>query len=108
MEEICYGGNLKVNDDITAYSVTIYLSIGDEKEVLMSGTTEAVTGETIDTPDDLGKIYGDIIENDRIDKLSGTLNDNLWMEVETTDLDGEIETYQLQLNVTEITENIAR
>lgn len=107
-DEICYGGNLKVDPDefidIVAYSVTVYLYIDNEKEILMSNSVEDMTGGIIDAPCDIGKVSGDIIKNNDIDKL----NDNLWIEFKTTDLNGENDTYQLQLKMTEITKKTDR
>ena len=102
-DEICYGGNLEVDPDefvdIAAYSVTIYLDGNNEQYPLLSNSVVDLSGGTVNAPRDIGKIAGDIIKNDNIDQW----NDTLWIEVNTRDLNGEEDTYQLQLEVTEIT-----
>lgn len=105
-DEICYGGDLKVEPDeftnITTFSTTIYLYSDNEKDILMSDKVEDTTGGTIDVSGNIGKISGDILSDSDTDKLV----DNLWFELKTTDLDGEENTYQLQLKITKITEKV--
>ena len=89
-DEICYGGNLKVMSDdfadITAYSTTIYVD----------GEVADQTGGTIDVSGNIGKISGDVLRDGDADKLA----DNLWFELKTTNLSGEENTYQVQLETT--------
>ena len=105
-EEICYGGDLKVMSDdfsdITTYSTTIYIN-GSEKEILLSNGVDDQTGGTIDVSGNIGKISGDIL-GDSDDKLT----DNLWFELKTTNLSGEENTYQVQLETTEITKEVKK
>ncbi len=102
-DEIYYGGDLEVKpdefSDITTYSATIYLNKGNERVTLISNSFEDKTGGTIGVSGDIGKITGDIIRDSDIDKLVN----NLWFELKTTDLKGQENTYQLQLEMTEIT-----
>ena len=102
--KICYGGDLKVRSDdffdIAAYSTTIYIS-GSEKEILLSDVVNDQTGGTVDVSGSLGKVSGDIIRDSSADKLA----DNLWFELKTTNLSGEENTYQLQLEANEITKS---
>ena len=104
-DEICYGGDLKVTSDdfgdITTYSTTIYIN-GSEKETLLSNSVDDQTGGTIDLSGNIGKIYGDILKDRDADKLT----DNLWFELKTTNLRGEENTYQVQLETTEITKEV--
>ena len=104
--EICYGGDLKVMSDdfsdITTYSTTIYIN-GSEKEILLSNGVDDQTGGTIDVSGNIGKISGDIL-GDSDDKLT----DNLWFELKTTNLSGEENTYQVQLETTEITKEVKK
>lgn len=101
-DEIFYGGDLKVISDdfadITAYSTTIYIS-GSEKEILLSNSVHDQTGGTIDVSGNIGKISGDLLREGDADKLA----DNLWLELKMTNLRGEENTYQVQLETTEIT-----
>ena len=105
-DEICYGGDLKVMSDdfsdITTYSTTIYIN-GSEKEILLSNGVDDQTGGTIDVSGNIGKISGDIL-GDSDDKLT----DNLWCELKTTNLSGEENTYQVQLETTEITKEVKK
>ena len=52
----------------------------------------------------LGKISGDILRDSDADKLT----DNLWFELKTTNLSGEENTYQVQLETTEITKEVKK
>ncbi len=101
-DKICYGGDLKVMSDgfadIAAYSTTIYTN-GSEKEILLSNAVHDQTGGTIDIFGNIGKISGDFLRDGSTDKLA----DNLWLELKTTNLNGEENTYHLQLKTTEIT-----
>lgn len=105
-DEICYSGDLKVKSDefadITTYSTAIYFNMGNERESLISGGVEDKTGGTIEVSGDIGKISGDILRDSNLDKLV----DDLWFELKTTDLNGEENIYQLQLEMTEITANV--
>lgn len=98
-DEICYGGNLKVMSDdfadITAYSTTIYVD-GEEDSILLSHAVADQTGGTIDVSGNIGKISGDVLRDGDTDKLA----DNLWFELKTTNLSGEENTYQVQLETT--------
>ena len=98
-DEICYGGNLKVMSDdfadITAYSTTIYVD-GEEDSILLSHAAADQTGGTIDISGNIGKISGDVLRDGDADKLA----DNLWFELKTTNLSGEENTYQVQLETT--------
>ena len=104
-DEICYGGDLKVNAeefaDITTYSAAIYFNIGNERETLMSHSVADKTGGIIEVSGDIGQVTGDIIKDSNLDKLGH----NLWFELKTTDLNGKENTYQLQLKMTEITKD---
>ena len=106
-DEICYGGDLKVMSDnfsdITTYSTTIYIN-GSEKETLLSNGVDDRTGGTIDVSGNIGKISGDILKDSDADNLA----DNLWFELKTTNLNGEENTYQVQLETTEITKEVKK
>ena len=83
-DEICYGGDLKV--------------------MSLSNSVDDQTGETIDVSGNIGKISGDILRDSDADKLT----DNLWFELKTTNLSGEENTYQIQLETTEITKGVKK
>lgn len=103
-DEICYGGDLKVLSsdfaDITSYLTTIYIN----GSVLLSNRVDDQTGGTIDVSGNIGKVSGDILKDSDADKLT----DNLWLELKTTNLSGEENTYQVQLETTEITNEVKK
>ena len=86
--------------DITAYSTTIYVD-GEEDSILLSHAAADQTGGTIDVSGNIGKISGDVLIDGDADKLA----DNLWFELKTTNLSGEENTYQVQLETTLIAED---
>ena len=99
-EEIFYGGNLVGElSDIVAYSMTFYIQSGSNDIVLLSNSVTDMTGGTIGIAGETGKISGDILKRAEEDDLQN----NLYFELKTTNLDGEENTYQLQLTVTEVT-----
>ena len=99
-EEIFYGGNLDGElSDIIAYSMTFYIQSGSDDIVLLSNSVTDMTGGTIGIAGETGKISGDVLKRAEEDDLQN----NLYFELKTTNLDGEENTYQLQLTVTEVT-----
>lgn len=106
-EEIFYGGDLKVTDDeyfsdITSYSVKFYTMTNGETRTIMHNSVVDQTGSTINLAGDLGKMSGeDIIIGSKVEKTN-ELKDNLYFELNTTDLNGNQNTYQVQLTVTEV------
>lgn len=104
-EEIFYGGDLKANqekfDDITEYSMTFYIMSSNKKDILISNSVVDMTGGTIHISGDIGKRSG---AGTMIKELTDELKNNLYFELETTDLDGERSNFQLQLSVVEIIE----
>lgn len=102
-EEIFYGGDLEETletfNDITAYSVTFYVSSGGEENTLLSNSAVDKTGGTIDISGWTGQISGDILKSTDVPYLL----DHLYCELETVDVNGEEHEYLLQLTVTEIT-----
>ncbi|WP_252208469.1 hypothetical protein [Enterocloster citroniae] len=72
-----------------------------KKKFCFLNSVDDQTGGTIDVSGNIGKISGDILRDSDADKLT----DNLWFELKTTNLDGEENTYQVQLAATEITKN---
>ena len=101
-EEIFYGGNLDGElSDIIAYSMTFYIQSGSDDIVLLSNSVTDMTGGTIGIAGETGKISGDVLKSAEEDDLQN----NLYFELKTTNLDGEENTYQLQLTVTEVTKS---
>lgn len=85
--------------DVVAYSMSLYIQFGDEKRIILSNSVEDMTGETINFTNEIGKVSGDIINEIEIEELKN----NLFLELSTTNLNGEENEYQLQLILTEVT-----
>lgn len=104
-EEIFYGGDLEANqekfDDITEYSMTFYVMTSNGKDILISNSVVDMTGGTIHISGDIGKRSGD---GTIIRESTDELKNNLYFELETTNLGGETSNFQLQLSVVEIIE----
>lgn len=103
-DEIFYGGNLEEKQgklsDIVAYTTSFYILSDDKDRILLSNSVEDMTGETISIANELGKVSGDNIINETEIR---ELQNNLFFELRTTNLNGEKNEYQLQLTLTEIT-----
>ncbi len=102
-EETYYGGNIKSKegqlDDITAYTMTLYISTDGEKNILLSNSVVDETGGTISIDGEVGRISGDIWLKDHIEK-----DDTLCFELEATRLDGEKYICQMAPDVVKIME----
>lgn len=108
-EEVFYGGDLEVIadeyfSDIASYSTTFYTLTNGEERTIMSNSVVDQTGGSINISGDLGKMCGrDIIIGSRIE-IANELKNNLYFELNTKNLNGEQNTYQVQLTVAEITD----
>ena len=100
--EIYYGGNIKSKegklDDITAYTMTLYISTDGEKNVLLSNSVVDETGGTISIDGEVGRISGDIWLKDHFEK-----DDTLCFELEAIRVGGEKYICQIAPDVVEIT-----
>lgn len=104
-QEILYGGNLDGElSDIVAYSMTFYIQSGNDKTILLSNSVTDMTGGTIGIAGEIGKVSGDILNKAETDDLQN----NLYFELKTTNLNDEESAYQLQLEVTEVTKTQGR
>lgn len=108
-EEIFTGGDLKVTDDffnnIVSYSTTFYVMSGDKRDVILSNNVADMTGDTVNVSGDLGQISGDsAIRRIKVDDTSD-LENILYFELTTKDMNGKENVYQLQLPLSEITKN---
>ena len=108
-KELFVGGELKVTDDffnnITSYSTAFYIMSGDEKDVILSNRVTDMTGDTVSVSDKLGQISGDsTIRRIKIDDTDD-LKNLLFFELTAKDTGGKENVYQLQLSLTEVTEN---
>ena len=99
-QDIFYGGNFDGEiADIRAYSMTFYNQSGNDNIVLLSNSVTDMTGGTIAIAGETGKVSGDILKRAKADDLQN----NLYFELKTTNLNGKENTYQLQLAVTDVT-----
>lgn len=99
-EEVFYGGNVEGElPGVVSYSMTFYISSGNDDKTLLSNKVTDMTGGTISVAGETGKVSGDILKEAELDKLQN----NLYFELKTTNLEGEENTYSLQLTVTEVT-----
>lgn len=108
-KELFAGGELKVSDDffnnITSYSTAFYIMSGEEKDVILSNSVTDITGDTVSVSGKLGQISGDSsIRRIKIDDTDD-LKNLLFFELTAKDTDGKENVYQLQLSLTEVTEN---
>lgn len=78
--------------------MTFYILSGNEKKILLTNAVQDMTGGTINISGEVGKISGDIIKKAEIDEFKN----NLFFELQTTNLNGEENEYQLQMTLTEV------
>lgn len=107
-EEVFYGGNLDLKQDelfsdVTSFSTTFYTMADGEKKTILSNAVTDMTENSVNVTGDLGKISGaEALLSTKIDDVR-ELQNNLYFEITTTNLNGEEKTYQLQLSLMEIT-----
>ena len=101
-EDVFHGGDLEVLDEnvppAVDYTTEYYLAGDGEERTLLSMQSVDRTGGTLDPSGSTGAISGDL--GGRF--YDGWQND-LWLELSITDQEGQTFTYQLQLQVTEVT-----
>lgn len=101
-DEIFDGGDLHITqsgvlNEIASYSTTFYTIIDGERRTILSNSVIDQTGSAINVEGDLGKSSGKgVIIGSKVENID-ELKDNLWFELETTDLDGKENVYQIQL-----------
>ena len=102
--ETLYGGNLTVKSDafgdVAAYTVRIELDTGGEWKPLLVNTVSAADapGVSIGVSDFIGQTTGDVFGTSDAEFFPG----NLRFELDVTDLSGELHSYQMPLQVTQI------
>ena len=98
-EQEFYGGELTVTkpeifEDVTSYSTSFYtLYENGERNQFQSSTTTGETGISAPIGEELGSVS-------TTGSMIGNLEDGLWFELKTTDLNGRENTYQIQLELT--------
>ncbi len=103
-EEIFYGGDLTAKaemfSDIASYSTTFYLLSDNGNKVLLSNTVEDTEGGTVTVSGQTGKISGGKGMRTDIENMEN----NLYFELKTTDLNGNENIHQFPLSLVEVTE----
>lgn len=67
--------------------------------ILLSNIVDDQTGGTAEVSGRIGQLSGDFLTDSDADRMA----EHLWFELKTTNLNGEENRYQMQLEVTEIT-----
>lgn len=99
-QEIFYGGKLEGElSNITAYTMTFYVQSGDEKFVLLSNRAKDMSGKTVNVFGEIGVVTGDVLQAAEVSDFQ----EDLYFELNTTDLSEGENTYRMKLEVTEIT-----
>lgn len=101
-EEVFAGGDLEIVQselfaDVVSFSTTFYTMRNGEKHIILSNSVIDQTGGTVSINGSLGKASGTEIIGREVEDI-----DNLWFELETTDLNGEENVYQIQLTLAEL------
>ena len=102
------GGNLKVTEgsfsNIASYTATFYIVENDEKKVILSNSATDTTGSSVSFEGNLGQISGDGALIEAMIKDTSDWENNLYLELTTTDKSGTDNVYQLQMSLTEVTD----
>lgn len=106
-EEVFDGGDLKILredlfSDVTSYTCNFYTIVNGEKRTILSNSTVDMSGGTLNVNGDLGRASGNgILIGNKISNAKD-LEEIVWFELITTDLDGQNNTYQLPLILNKI------
>ena len=103
-EEVFDGGDLQITqpekfEEVASYSTTFYTLIDGERRIILSNRVTDQTGGSVNFSGDLGTGSASgqgILIGGKVESID-TLKENLWFELETTDLSGEENVYQIQL-----------
>ena len=112
-KEVFDGGDLRVIQNelfsnVALFSVKFYTIRNGEQRVILSNSVVDTTGSSVNIEGDLGRVSGDsIIAYNHVEGID-ELKQNLWFELKTADLNGKTQTYQIKLNLTEITDSFTR
>lgn len=106
--DVFYGGNLEGVEgeftDIVSCTTTFYVLVDGEKKTLFSNVAVDRSGGTLSFDQEIGQITGEQFIKDK----STALETNLYFELETTDKNGTTDSYQIPMNVVEVTKDISR
>lgn len=105
--EALYLGDLKADEehfsDITSFTKTLYVYKDGEEQTLSENSVTDTSGGKVNISGEMGKMWAE-------DGLFGQVapedvENNLFFELETTDKEGNVQNYQLQMKVVEVTED---
>lgn len=105
-QEVLDGGYISVEDgrqfeDVVSYTITLYVLSGNEEKVLLSNSVTDETENPVIIPGIVGRISG---EEGTITSCKDDLRDNFYCKLVTESLDGQEDTYEMQLKMEEIVE----
>lgn len=105
VEDVLEGGDLLILQpdlyaDVVSVKTTFYLLKGEEKDLIMSNSVVYQEVDSFSVEDKLGTIAGPGLISKKIENMD-ELKEKLWFELETIEANGEKNTQQLQLIVTE-------
>ena len=108
-KDVFYGGDLVVFNeelctDIASYSTTFYTMNNGEKNTILSNSVVDQTDGSVNVAGDLGRMSGaNLLIGNKVDAAEDLLHDLLF-ELCITDMNGEQRVYEVQMEVTEITD----
>ena len=103
-EDVFNGGDLEITqlgvfEEIISYSTTFYTIRNGERRTILSNSVIDQTGGMVKVAGDLGRASGkDFIVDNKVENIE-ELIENLWFELETTDLNGKENVYQIQVTL---------
>lgn len=96
-EDVFNGGVLEEKNeslsDISMYSITFYITNGNDKVILLSNKREDTSGDVLEIEDEIGEISGDLLLDTQIEEM----NEKLFAEVKVTNVAGEKYEYTIPL-----------
>ena len=107
-KDVFYGGDLEVFNeelctDIASYSTTFYTINNGEKNTILSNSVVDQTAGSVNVSSDLGRMSGANLLGNKIDAEEDLLY-SLFFELSITPMNGEQRVYEVQMEVTEITD----
>lgn len=108
-KDVFYGGDLEVFNeelctDIVSYSTAFYTMNNGEKNTILYNSVVDQTDGSVNVAGDLGRMSGaNLLVGNKVDAAEDLLH-SLFFELSITDVNGEQSVYQVQMEVTEVTD----
>ena len=108
-KDVFYGGDLEVFNeelctDIASYSTTFYTMNKGKRNTILSNSVVDQTDGSVNVSGDLGKMSGaNLLIGNKVDASEDLLH-SLFFELRITPINGEQRVYEVQMEVTEITD----